>query len=77
MVRQSKEDDADFCTVVANIDFTVTPTFDANADNGTWTFEFEYGDDTGCANARQFQVDFVCDHSAGDYQIQNGGNYIH
>ena len=73
MVRQSKEDDPNFCSVVANVDFTVTPTFIPNANNGTWTFEFENGDDTGCATARKFRVDFVCDHSAGDYQIQNGG----
>lgn len=77
MVKQSLDSDDSICVVVANVDSTVTPTYDDSASNGTWTFVFSNGDDTNCNDARQFQADFECDPNAGDYQIENAGIWIY
>jgi len=72
MVRQTKDGD-DLCVVVANFDSSVMPEYDSVSSNGTWTFAFSNGDSTGCPNARAFQVDFMCDQTAADFHIQEGG----
>eukprot|EP00483_Globobulimina_turgida_P012385 UN12408 len=72
MCRQTLDGQADICTVIANVDSSVSPTYNDNAD-GTWEFIFQNGDDEGCGAPRKFNVFLYCDETAGDYQIVSAG----
>ena len=72
MCRQTLETDPSACRVIARMNSTVVPSFNTDS-NGTWEFQFQNGDSDGCGAPRVFNVFFVCDMSAGDYQIVSAG----
>eukprot|EP01083_Nonionella_stella_P218179 782601_1 len=72
MCRQTLITDPSVCTVIADMNSSVMPTYNPSG-NGTWQFQFQNGDDEGCGAPRTINIFFMCDMSAGDYQIQSAG----
>eukprot|EP01084_Bolivina_argentea_P182039 314343_1 len=72
MCRQTLITDPSVCTVIADMDSSVMPSYNPSG-NGTWQFQFQNGDDEGCGAPRILNIFFMCDMSAGDYQIQSAG----
>eukprot|EP01083_Nonionella_stella_P065010 169919_1 len=74
MCRQTLASDDGICTVVAQFDRDVQPTFDPSG-GGQWQFVYQNGDSTGCPDGlpRTFTVNLNCSISSGDFKIISGG----
>eukprot|EP00483_Globobulimina_turgida_P008483 UN08500 len=71
-VIQTFNDDPEICTVISFFDSTVQPMYNSMG-NGTWQFQYQNGDDEGCGTPRSFYAYFICDMTAGDYQVVSAG----